>query len=1059
MALCSGINTLLLLLCVEFFHGSLSFAKLQKPLNQVGESPGDSDNSNGQTALERSSPKTPNGHLPLQLFRKTLKLANLNKQSQTTREFRRENFDVSTESSCPKRCRCKYRQESRVDIVDCSSRELRAIPRLPPTARKVYLQNNSISSLPCTALREMKSLTELDLSQNRFTVLLRCSFSSLNSLERLWISNCRLSSLSIGVFESQRHLHELDLSNNNVSSIDPSVFSALGNLTWLSLRKNNIAKVLNNTFHGMGSLQSLFLQGNRLRYLPETFEAGAFQGLSSLRILHLESNQPKLVDNLTYPDQALSHIPSLQRLSLDGYPRALGPGFRSLHQLSSIIFGDYPGGFCRFQSELPADFFSNLATKQPLYLKMSSCSIKTIPPDLFKSVPTIHTLNLSSNNDLLIDGFEKGSKGLENSTLTVLDISHLVESGHGVESVIRNTTFRHLKTTSLKKLVVESCQLSQIDPRAIFDLPQTVEYISFSKNEVSQWYALLSLVRLRNLRVFKMSTDFVHRNGKGIDLLWESYNSTSGQTNASSLKHDDSIPYSRLTTKSAMFSHPPSLPGATSQVATKPFCDSPIESTKSLRDIYEDFGKIFPLPLQLEELDLNSNSFPKGNFARLTAINNKVLKRLDVSSNNLRCWGGPLYGMPSLQYLDLSKNYCSRLHPLFFSNSKSLRTLLLSQNMLGRSLSTDVDCLTFSTLIVLETLDLRSNEIYQLPQLAFKNNVNLRVLNLSHNALDKSLPNFSYNSKLEILDLSSNALPGFPKSTCKQLEDIKKSSINFTVDISGNDGFLCNCDNLYFPKFLLEHPDIFSDISSFHCQLPNGSRVSYARLEEVLPRLELKCIAQSVFDVLLVAFFVLIGIMSISGLYQYQRWKFTYLYLLGKNRLHIGSMILNYSPAAHAFVTYDQENRRLRCMMRNLILPRLNQAGVTTVLGETDFGGGLLATSIAGAVTSTGKTLVFLSPEMFQDYHRRLEVNMAIMHELEMGRPVLIPVLLLTEVQRWRRARNRRIVDDFRMFSQLTRDFPPEISAFLQGQIHRVLVYTRDDDYFWQHLKHVICDR
>ena len=316
MALCSGINTILLLLCVGLFHGSLSFAKLQNNLNQVGESPADSDNSNGQTELERASPKTLNGHLPLQLFRKTLKFANHNKQSQTTREFRRENFDVFTESSCPKRCRCKYRQESRVDIVDCSSRELRAIPRLPPTARKVYLQNNSISSLPCTALREMKSLTELDLSQNRFTVLPRCSFSSLNSLERLWISNCRLSSLSIGVFESQRRLHELDFSNNNISSIEPFVFSALGNLRWLSLRKNNIAKVLNNTFQGMGSLQSLFLQGNRLRYLPETFEAGAFQGLSSLRMLHLESNQPTFVDNLTYPDQALSsHTQSTEALA------------------------------------------------------------------------------------------------------------------------------------------------------------------------------------------------------------------------------------------------------------------------------------------------------------------------------------------------------------------------------------------------------------------------------------------------------------------------------------------------------------------------------------------------------------------------------------------------------------------------------------------------------------------------------------------------------------------------------------------------------------------------
>ena len=53
-------------------------------------------------------------------------------------------------------------------------------------------------------------------------------------------------------------------------------------------------------------------------------------------------------------------------------------------------------------------------------------------------------------------------------------------------------------------------------------------------------------------------------------------------------------------------------------------------------------------------------------------------------------------------------------------------------------------------------------------------------------------------------------------------------------------------------------------------------------------------------------------------------------------------------------------------MMRHLFLNRLHQMGVTTVLGEIDFGGGPLEPSIAGAVTSTDKTLVFLSKDIFQ---------------------------------------------------------------------------------------------
>ena len=62
----------------------------------------------------------------------------------------------------------------------------------------------------------------------------------------------------------------------------------------------------------------------------------------------------------------------------------------------------------------------------------------------------------------------------------------------------------------------------------------------------------------------------------------------------------------------------------------------------------------------------------------------------------------------------------------------------------------------------------------------------------------------------------------------------------------------------------------------------------------------------------------------------------------------------------------DQEDRRLRHLMRCLILPRLHQMGISTVLGVTDFGGGPLGPSIAGAVTSTGKTVVFFSKDIFQ---------------------------------------------------------------------------------------------
>ena len=48
------------------------------------------------------------------------------------------------------------------------------------------------------------------------------------------------------------------------------------------------------------------------------------------------------------------------------------------------------------------------------------------------------------------------------------------------------------------------------------------------------------------------------------------------------------------------------------------------------------------------------------------------------------------------------------------------------------------------------------------------------------------------------------------------------------------------------------------------------------------------------------------------------------------------------------------------------MLPGLRELGISHILGEVDFGAGYLPSSIAGAVASTRKTLVFLSRNIFQ---------------------------------------------------------------------------------------------
>ncbi|GFO08967.1 toll-like receptor w [Plakobranchus ocellatus] len=324
-------------------------------------------------------------------------------------------------------------------------------------------------------------------------------------------------------------------------------------------------------------------------------------------------------------------------------------------------------------------------------------------------------------------------------------------------------------------------------------------------------------------------------------------------------------------------------------------------------------------------------------------------------------------------------------------------TLLLYKNTLGISLHNDLIGQTFSTLHKLETLDLSYNVIDDMSPAAFVSNLDLQILNLSNNEMSVFQPNLANNSKLQALDLSFNTLSGFSESSCQQFLYIKKRNSNFTIRIRGNRWFLCNCENVYFLHFFLNHPEIFEDYTSFQCRLLNNSVLGYSRLAEFLPHLTVHCAAQTMFVVTVIVFLLVVGSFALSALYHFKRWQWKYLYYVGKSRYQLVSTILATRPAADVFITYDQEDRSCRRFMKEVFRHQLHEMEVTTVLGEVDFDARPQAFSIAEAVTNTRKTVVVFSKNIFQEYYRQLEVNMAIIHELELRRPVVIPVLLLRE--------------------------------------------------------------
>ena len=220
----------------------------------------------------------------------------------STNNHEPSNFSPGRKVVCPKHCRCTYCQDRTTCTVDCSNMGLREIPELPETSTKIYLQNNHIKDVPCTKLKYLKNLKELYLSQNGNIKLFNCSFSNVTSLERLSLVTCNLTSLPVGIFHSLRYLVALDVSENIVSNLDTQPFINMQGLLSLNLSQNKLRRIRNDTFQGLDALVFLSLQKNLLYYLSDTFELDAFQGLTSLKSLHLKGNRPNFSENLTYPE-------------------------------------------------------------------------------------------------------------------------------------------------------------------------------------------------------------------------------------------------------------------------------------------------------------------------------------------------------------------------------------------------------------------------------------------------------------------------------------------------------------------------------------------------------------------------------------------------------------------------------------------------------------------------------------------------------------------------------------------------------------------------------------
>ncbi|NXJ12230.1 GPIX protein, partial [Odontophorus gujanensis] len=99
-------------------------------------------------------------------------------------------FHVTQTEVCPPSCNCKSLGEMKGLQVDCSSRKLKEVPALPINTKRLYLQNNSLTTISPGAFDSLLSLEEVKLFDNPWNC--DCHILYL----KLWMEDISKSSLA-----------------------------------------------------------------------------------------------------------------------------------------------------------------------------------------------------------------------------------------------------------------------------------------------------------------------------------------------------------------------------------------------------------------------------------------------------------------------------------------------------------------------------------------------------------------------------------------------------------------------------------------------------------------------------------------------------------------------------------------------------------------------------------------------------------------------------------------------------------------------------------------------
>ncbi|XP_063706940.1 chaoptin isoform X2 [Culicoides brevitarsis] len=366
-------------------------------------------------------------------------------------------------------------------------REIRTIKRLD-------LSENNINSIENDAFKEVgHSLLSLRISRGlSMDTVPVAAFKALKSLEELDLTNNRLSKVPDTSFHNLKNLRVVEMHDNMIDQLSKGTFQGdlHHNLEIVSFAFNSIRHVSQHTFVDLKSLKKVRLEDNKI----ERIERKAFMNLDKLRTINLRGNKINSIS-----DEAFQNLQSLEYLDM------------AYNSLSSFDFDyfDQVGSISSLRVNVSYNKITDLRDN------VSSLSVRDHSGSVFHS--NIKQLDLSHNNiSNILGGFFRPAE---------ISLTHLY-LGHNYLTNISRDVFGSMP--HLQWLDLSHNRIFEIDYDT-FKNTKRLQVINLSNNGISD--VPMDLFRfIRFLRVVDLSHNFIRGltenffGGDGMELLDLSYN-------------------------------------------------------------------------------------------------------------------------------------------------------------------------------------------------------------------------------------------------------------------------------------------------------------------------------------------------------------------------------------------------------------------------------------------------------------------------------------------------------------------------------------------------------